>query len=310
MSKISMSDLYMGKKALLVGNGVNLLSEKLTWKNLLYKLRKEFDVNVRISNDKAYPLIFEELLFCIRGESIEGDLKALQVQISEIMQDYNPNDYHREIFDLKNTNILTTNYDYAFERVEEKDYQGPATPGKGGEYRYSRKRRNTINGKNIWHIHGELNSGYKGLGTTQYPEQSILIGNEHYADYLSLLHENLKPFGGNKGLARALNDNPDIWSRFFFTHDIDIVGFNMDYAEIHLWWLINFRARLKRTGSSIRNIIRFNYPSFEKKEIENKLSVLLALEIELNEVPVNRTSDITNDYHRFYDKFLESYDKF
>ena len=147
------------------------------------------------------------------------------------------------------------------------------------------------------------------MGTSQYPEQSILIGNEHYADYLSVIHGILKPVSGNKGLASALNENPDIWPRFFFTHDIDIVGFNMDYAEIHLWWLINFRARLKRAGSSIRNTIRFNYPSFEEKEIENKLSVLLALEIELNEVPVNRTGDITNDYRRFYDKFLEAYAK-
>ena len=29
MSKISMSDLYTGEKALLVGNGVNLLSKKV-----------------------------------------------------------------------------------------------------------------------------------------------------------------------------------------------------------------------------------------------------------------------------------------
>ena len=78
--------------------------KKLTWKNLLNKLTKEFEIYVRISNDKAYPLIFEELLFCIGGESIEEDLKALQVQISEIMQEYSPNDYHREIFNLKNTN--------------------------------------------------------------------------------------------------------------------------------------------------------------------------------------------------------------
>jgi hypothetical protein len=309
MSKPSMMDLYMGEKVLLVGNGVNLLSAKLSWKNLLNKLIKEFGIYVKITDEKAYPLIFEEILFCIGGDSIEEDLKALQVQIREIMKEYGPNDYHREIFNLKNTDLLTTNYDYAFERVVKRNYQGPDSPGMGGEYRYSRKRKNTVNGKNIWHIHGELNSGYQGSGTSRYPEQSILIGNEHYADYLSALHEILKPSRRNKGLISALNENPDIWPRFFFTHDIDIIGFSMDYTEIHLWWLINFRARLKRLGSSIVNTIRFSYPSFQGREIENKLSVLMAFEIELNEVPVNRTSDINNDYHRFYDKFLEAYGK-
>ena len=126
---------------------------------------------------------------------------------------------------------------------------------------------------------------------------------------MSRIHETLKPAEKDRGLVSVLNENLDIWPRFFFTHDVDIIGFSIDYSEIHLWWLINFRARLKRLGSSIANKIRFNYPSFQSREIENKLSVLLALEIELNEVPVNRTGDITNDYRRFYDKFLEAYGK-
>ena len=81
----------------------------------------------------------------------------------------------------------------------------------------------------------------------------------------------------------------------------------MDYTEIHLWWLINFRARLKRDGISIENTIRFNYPSFKRKEIENKLNLLMALEIEQNEITINKTNNNDNGYRRFYDKFLNTY---
>lgn len=119
------------------------------------------------------------------------------------------------------------------------------------------------------------------------------------------MHQILKPSKVNKGLASALEEHPDIWPRFFFTHDIDIIGFSMDYTETHIWWLINFRARLIRRGSSIQNSIRFNYPSFQKKEFENKLSVLNALEIKINEIPVNTTGNKNIAYCKFYDKFLD-----
>ncbi len=295
--------------ARIMHNGVNLLSANLSWRNLLSELNAKFNIHsIEITEDKSYPLIFEEILFSIRGKSIRENLKSLKVQIKEIIKGYVPNKYHREIFHLQNNNILTTNYDYAFEKVVIHDYKGPESPGEGKEYRYSRRRRNIINGKRIWHIHGELNNGYQGKGTSRYPEQSILIGNEHYADYLRELHQLLKPSDREKGLITVLGENPNIWPRFFFTHDIDIIGIRMDYTEIHLWWLINFRARLKRDGISIVNTIRFNYPSFKKKEIENKLSLLKALEITQNEISINKTNNTVNDYRRFYDKFLDTYE--
>ena len=63
MSKIKIKDLYTGENILLIGNGVNLLSAKLSWKGLLNKLLAEFKIkDVKITDDKSYPLIFEEIL--------------------------------------------------------------------------------------------------------------------------------------------------------------------------------------------------------------------------------------------------------
>lgn len=284
-----LSDFYHGDNAILVGNGINLLNGGIKWGDLLQKLFFEFKIKSITDRDPkeiSYPLIFEEILFNIKGESFDKDLKKLKIKIYDILNEFESNDFHHRILGLNAINIITTNYDYSLEKCLNKEYAGVVSPGKHGRYKYSIDRRTKLNGKIFWHIHGELNNGFKG--TTRYKQESILIGNEHYADYLAKIHLLLKSPDRNGGLVKVFKERDDIWVKLFFSHNIHIIGFNIDYTEIHLWWLLNFRARLIRKGLSISNKIYFYYPSFDENKYKYKNSLLKALEV--NPIPISFTA--------------------
>ena len=50
------------KPAILIGNGINLLTNNRTWERLLCTISEEHQLDVDISKNKSYPLIFEELI--------------------------------------------------------------------------------------------------------------------------------------------------------------------------------------------------------------------------------------------------------
>lgn len=303
-----LSNFYHGQNAIFLGNGINLLSGGISWDGLLKKLILKFGLNsITIEKDTniSYPLLFEEILFNIRGNDFDYNLKQLKAAISKILINTIPNEYHHKILRLNTEDIITTNYDYAFERCIDNKFTGLPKPGKIGKYKYSLYRKHNINGTSFWHINGELNNGFKGKGTYKYPQESILIGNEHYADYLRKLHETLRPSKDKGGLINVLEKEEDIWARLFFTHNIHIIGFDLNYSEIHLWWLLNFRARLIKKNASIANKIFFYYPSFNENKYKLKIRLLKALEVNPILISVKRN---TNDkYQRFYDNILIEY---
>ena len=71
------------------------------------------------------------------------------------------------------------------------------------------------------------------------------------------------------------------WVDFFFTKDIDIFGLNFDFVEMHLWWLLTYRARIKvLQKSEINNRIRYYYPKKYEKQSKHKLELFKANEVE------------------------------
>jgi hypothetical protein len=96
------------------------------------------------------------------------------------------------------------------------------------------------------------------------------------------------------------------WVHLFFIRDIDIVGFGMDYTESHLWFILNFRARLKRGGVDIPNKIRFFIPKFAKKDETDRLALLTALDVDIITLPISKK----NDYIGFYKEFVANHNKY
>ena len=196
----------------------------------------------------------------------------------------------------------------------------------------------TEENKRVWHIHGELEDCRNiNPESRYYHEQSIMIGYEHYTQYLAKIQESFIGKGGvrkedNQSLGtRIRNGNAGLyWFDFFFTHDIYILGLGFDFSENHLWWLINQRANFMKSNSArvpiaVNNKITFLVPKIEVSnhlEIQQKMygspfdswyrnkvkdlkqqaitDILPAFMVDIEEV-------VAKDYKNFYDIVIEKY---
>jgi hypothetical protein len=169
--------------------------------------------------------------------------------------------------------------------------------------KYSLYRFNQIEDHQVWHIHGECQNGFNGK-IRDYPEASIMIGFEHYSDYLEKIHHFIKSNNG-KGLHDLIQKEMERhqlnWVHLFFIRDIDIIGFGLDYTEAHLWFILNFRARVKRAGVDVPNTIRWIIPMFSRIKEEDRVDLLKALEVEVIYVTTQ-----SKDYEEFYRNFVRT----
>jgi hypothetical protein len=280
---------YRNKRALLIGNGINQLdtSQSFSWGQLLTELKEKFSIDVDLDNVfKPFPLAFDEMLHRKSGvndfkENIETLKKNIRESVDSQLEDKRGyNKYHQKIMKLDYDDILTTNYDYSLQKSIEPDFLKKkrefARDRREIKYSFKRSyslpRRETV----VWHIHGELmdTRAYRRV-SGNYPEKSILIGYQHYSDYLQKIQENISGESGiqkieNQSLRVRLRNEEQspFWMDIFFTHNLDIVGQSFDFSENHLWWLINHRASLirdfnGRDSIKVNNIIRFYYPKID-----------------------------------------------
>ena len=275
------------KKGLLLGNGINLLdmSQSYSWGELLHRLKFIYNINVDLDNVfKPFPLAFDEMQHNKIGHNnLTSKLKNLKQTIRREIENQlegkkGYNEYHVKMASLDYDAILTTNYDYSLQLSIQPDFLQlkKKLAINRQERKFSLKRCYKLPSRNttFWHIHGELFDSRNHTATSNsYPEESILIGYEHYASYLEKIQENIKGKSGAQKVAnqsllvRIRNEQPSpFWTDIFFTHNLDIVGLGFDFSENHLWWLINYRANLikkqnLRHNVEINNTIRFFHPS-------------------------------------------------
>lgn len=337
----------MKETVLLIGNGLNRIGNQPgpSWGSLLNDLQNEIGCVIDLSNDfKPFPMAFEEMLMT-NCTNYGKRLKMFKEKISKTFLESTPNAFHKQIV-LNNEvkNIITTNYDYAFEKVLINDYSNrevdKQTEFSTKEIKYSLRRRNSIREpqsnvtKNIWHIHGELYDPKNyALDKKHYKEESILIGYEHYSESLKVMqdYKNGKNKWAETPLKIKLLQGSTLgssWVDYFFTSKLIIIGLDLSFSEIDLWWLLNFRARwLKEFGTkanipkAIKGEVLFIYPTFSSKAInevakeykidksrverdveKNKArgEVLQAFEITVEHIS-------SKDYEDFYQKFIDRY---
>lgn len=293
----SLKKYYSAKeKYLFLGNGMNQLDNPISWDDLLREVCRKVQVNVERGN-KPYQLFFEQISFDIDlSKAVEDNVKKLKQIMGDEALKLQPNPILPAIIGTGYyTHFMTTNYDYCIERSLASLFD----PKKGKHLKrpkYSLYRYNMVGDQKVWHIHGECDNGYDGK-LNNFTEASILIGFEHYADYLEKIHNLLKDNSGT-GLAELMDSAQENWVHLFFTRDIDILGFGMDFTETHLWFILNFRARLKRKGASVLNTIRWIIPEFEVESQQGRIEVLHALGVEIVPVPAPK-----GNYAAFYENF-------
>ena len=329
----------MQELTLLIGNGINRLGNKQgpSWGQLLNSIQKSIGKEIDLNNDfKPFPMAFEEMLLT-NCNNYEARLKSFKKGISEAFLAAKPNDFHRQIVNSKYVkNIFTTNYDYGFERVLISDFSNlkkNETTHITKEIKYSLRRKNEIESKSIWHIHGEIYDPKTfNKEKKRFKEESILIGYEHYSESLKVLqdYKNGRNNWAQTPLKTKLNDNAGLgsaWIDYFFTSELLIFGLDLGFSEIDLWWVLNYRARLfseYRTKSarpnSFRNSkIRYFYPKITKKSIAEmeisdnekekikrdldkmkaRADLLRAFAVEIEEIPCK-------DYENFFQKIINN----
>ncbi len=243
--------------AILIGNGLNRCeSFAPSWKNLLNSLTVEDDSKTIKGLPNAFEFEFIEFKAIEQGQyenthEVKRSIgKAIRKAIPHGKRNLNypwQKTLHRLYMELPCTTYLTTNYDYALEYSLDPLFKSGHTTY---ERLYSLKRKQFIKGNEIYHIHGECDR-----------LDSILLGYEQYAGTLEKIRNEIVKSTGSMNVdgetrhTFALNDYliglepmPDDWFYKFFTEDLYIVGFSLDFSEIDIWWLLSYRKRAQVEG--------------------------------------------------------------
>jgi SIR2-like domain len=264
-------------KALLLGNGVNLLSNDVpSWLMILVELAKLNDCThiMKLAKYKPYTLIYEEIALCSKAAEQKKEIE-IKREVAELIRDLPPNDYHCRILEAPIDHILTTNYDYTLERSK-----GCVGESKNlrRENKYSAFRRRWISGKFVWHIHGEVDV-----------PNTIMLGHEHYAGQLQKLRDYAT---SDRVTSRELKSpfklgNPDFenqtevysWIDVFLRDEVHVIGTNLDYTEIDLWWLFAYKRRLGQISGYETGTTFFHHVPTPQDDqaTEGKLSILESL---------------------------------
>lgn len=282
--------------ALLIGNDINNINynnNSITWDSLLKEINKICENNVRISKEKPFPLIYEEMyLKCIKNNGIkESKLKS---DIAEIVKKIKPNEIHKKLINLEIENYITTNYDYALEKVlKPKDIDKIKNYGSETKYNIFRhtvienienEKKRSIEKKKFWHIHGECNV-----------PNSITLGFEFYGGQIQHFRNYI--VNGTKYKNKEIDNNPlhkriknnknnikkQSWIDLMYVDEIHILGLGLGFEEIDLWWLLTDRARfLNEKNKNIKkNKIIYYSPRKYKDKNKEKEEIMQAYDIEI-----------------------------
>jgi hypothetical protein len=267
---------------LIFGNGINRCCGGMSWEKLLSKIASRYFASKDTVGSSV--LAFEQLRCTVLSKNINVTSENFALDVLNELDNLDRSLYievYSCFLSLPIDNILTTNFDYAIERTLIEDYQYDKYTGKvvvPQETKGSRIRHSNIDGKRIFHIHGEL--GKKG---------TICLGNVHYATNLSSIMNTLLDYDKNSDTINLktsiFKDELLSWAQFFFTSDVYIVGLGLYDCDMDLWWLIAYRQQLKLEGDDrIKNKIIYYY-LYEQKD-QNFKDCLEAMGIEVRELQI------------------------
>ncbi len=267
------------------GNGLNCLSPtNISWPVLLDTIKGAR----KFKNDKLpYTMVYERIILERPDDSgnVLFDEFEVKQEIARLLENTEPNDIYRDLFYLDAQNYITTNYDYGFvdSMLELPEVNLPIHEYSTEDV-YSIRRLKRISNtkekiKHFWQVHGEIRK-----------PATIMLGLDHYCgsigkinDYIKGKYEyqvngeTIKELSiGEKFEQNAFTNSS--WVELFFTSNIHIIGFSLDFSEIDLWWIINKRARMKKSEalrSKIKNRIIYHCHSIdlEKKELLKSMNI-------------------------------------
>jgi hypothetical protein len=298
--------------SLLFGNGINRLStSNISWEALLQEIK-----GPRPFEDDQLPntMIYERIILEAppKWKELLNDEYETKIRIAAILDRMAPNELYTRLLDMKFRHYLTTNYDNAFlyTNIFSDKVIRPVS-GDNSESIYSIRRSKKFRTtrqqeKTLWQIHGEIGK-----------PATLMLGLDHYCGAIGKVDAYLKGrysynIGGadvvEKSITDKLSDNSfsgSSWIETFFSTDLHILGLGLDFSEIDLWWMLNKRARLKRSkdfGQLIKNEIVYYCIGLDH-QLEGVLSAL--------GVTIRKFGPLSGSkkFERFYSNVLEVLEK-
>lgn len=258
-----------------------------------------FDAEDLIPHPEVKPLsmFIEEL--CARSSKpfsrAEHDVK---VAFAGLLEQISPIEAHDRVCGPFKV-IMTTNYDFTIEEAFIGPLHQPAFLAP--ESRYSLFRRHQANGRDIWHVHGDI-----------HRPSSMVLGYDHYAGTLQKIRNYVTgsievkkvPYRLTSPVRNGILDfttdrSVYSWVDYFLRDHVHIVGLGLDFTEIDLWWLLlHKRRRRYQTGK-----VFYYHTCVNKPEADTPVTSLLrSLNVEV--VPV-----VADSYVNCYLKVADEIEK-
>jgi hypothetical protein len=243
---------------LFVGNDINNTVSGNSWSDLVAHLIDFVGGKGKIDPaSESFPLIYEQIYIeGLRSGKVKPGEGILKSELADWVKQIEPNGIHRLILDVGAKHIITPNYDFSFETAAKTNVTR-ATESQFGERRYSLFRYHQAGECSIWHIHGDIRS-----------PGSINLGYEQYSGYL----QNLRDYVVSAKIRPAIREPLNVrlgrkpfeilsWVDLMLTKNVFIFGFRLDQVEIHLWWLLAYRARrIAENNLNTPNRISYFFP--------------------------------------------------
>jgi hypothetical protein len=235
MGLLEQSIKYLGHPAILLGNGINQCANIYpTWRDLLNEIGGG-DINSEgLTNTEIYDFI--EL------RTYNADkLKSIVANKFEDVKDIYSTVYLNflELVRRKNCPILTTNFDFALEKVGQLDSFRTSKHGFTRFYPWDTYYGDTqhnlpTDGFGVWHIHGMLNY-----------HDSIRMG---LTDYMGSVERARKLIHAGDGRLFEGKDQNNwkgraSWLHIWFNMPLIIVGFGLSSDEVFIRWLLIERKK-------------------------------------------------------------------
>ncbi len=295
-------------KVLFAGNGFNSLdTHYVSWTELIKGLFKKFgvyDSYVRLFVDKVSPYMQYELLaqsiLDKNGKFDEEDDEKIRLEIATLTSRSLEYKSIHVAAVKKYDEIITLNYDSCFESAAlggAKKFPSSSSKKIFQLKTDLQKEKNLIDScrtKSVWHAHGAVSE--KGQVS------SLCMWFKTYIQNVAEIKQRLYPskFMNSKESRNIYNMVDEIqtsgfysgkitsWFQLFFTGDVDIIGTELSYSELDVWWVLSCRSKLIREGKLKKGFNKIRYfmlaPYCGEKLSEEKIAktaLLKSMDIEI-----------------------------
>ena len=234
--------MIYNRNVIFVGNGINRLFGGINWDQCIEDAYKE--KSRKHCYDKIKELPYSMRIVAATDDSVDKYMKTFSAMLFDDVISEERSQFLQKILSTPAADLITANYSLELE-------QAAGIPHKRNKYYAARKDTKECTAtekklrlytyfdaeayqKRIWHIHGDITT-----------PNSLIMGHYYYGKLLREIQTNVPSYIRRyKAYASSgLSYEAESWAESFLINDVHMFGFQLDLAEIDLWWLICCKKR-------------------------------------------------------------------